>query len=368
MDLMDAGGSGPVFFAPNRVWRCYTGGALLDRFRGVRPERDGHEPEEWLASTVRAVNGVHSRGPDEGLACVATASGGQQLFIDLLKGEGARILGAPHVARHGTDLGVLCKYLDSAVRLPIQCHPDATIAQALYHSRHGKTECWFIVNTRRIGGEDPYLLVGFKPGVTAESFRQAAQAQDTALMTAMLHRIQCQPGEMYFIPGRMPHAIGPGVFMVETQEPSDWVVQPESRCADTCLTPDDMWGPLTPEQALAVFDYTPMDREETLRRIRPTPRVVSRGPGCEAFALIGAEHTQAFAVMSMSVHGACPLTIPRSFGVIVVVQGDGELRWPAGKRRVCAGDYFLLPFSLSQGDCEVTGSDLNLLICLPPVA
>ena len=23
---------GPLFFAPNRVWRCYTGGALLDEF------------------------------------------------------------------------------------------------------------------------------------------------------------------------------------------------------------------------------------------------------------------------------------------------------------------------------------------------
>jgi|GEM_PF-5917794 len=24
----------PIFFAPNRVWRCYRGGKLLDEFTG----------------------------------------------------------------------------------------------------------------------------------------------------------------------------------------------------------------------------------------------------------------------------------------------------------------------------------------------
>lgn len=35
--------------------------------------------------------------------------------------RGGAMLGASHVARHGVELGVLCKLLDSAMRLAIQC-------------------------------------------------------------------------------------------------------------------------------------------------------------------------------------------------------------------------------------------------------
>ena len=48
----------PLFFMPNRVWRCYSGGALLDKFVGNEKAEDGHFPEDWLASTTRAANGA----------------------------------------------------------------------------------------------------------------------------------------------------------------------------------------------------------------------------------------------------------------------------------------------------------------------
>lgn len=47
----------PVFFSQNRVWRLYTGGALLEQFEGNTNPGDSHFPEEWLASTVCANNG-----------------------------------------------------------------------------------------------------------------------------------------------------------------------------------------------------------------------------------------------------------------------------------------------------------------------
>ncbi len=247
----------PIFFGPNRVWRCYTGGLLLERFVGAEAPCDAHLPEDWLASTVRAINGEHSRGPDEGLARTVHADGSQgELLVELLERDPAAILGEAHAAKYGPDLGVLCKYLDSAVRLPIQCHPDVPIARELYDSEFGKTESWHILDTRTIDGEEPYLLMGFKPGVTKEAFAQAVEAQDVEAMVSMLHKLRPQRGETYFVPARLPHAIGPGVFMVETQEPSDWVIQPERFCADTRLSDADMWGPLTPEQGLGVFDYT----------------------------------------------------------------------------------------------------------------
>ena len=45
----------PVFFERNRVYRVYRGGKLFHDLFGDEP-RDGHYPEEWIASDVRALN------------------------------------------------------------------------------------------------------------------------------------------------------------------------------------------------------------------------------------------------------------------------------------------------------------------------
>ena len=60
-----------MLLAPNRVWRMYSGGAMIDRLKGVKDPRDSEYPEEWVGSTVQAVNpGSHSK-PGEGLAVVS---------------------------------------------------------------------------------------------------------------------------------------------------------------------------------------------------------------------------------------------------------------------------------------------------------
>ena len=45
----------PIFFEKNRVARVYTGGKLFSEFFGDDSE-DGFFPEEWVVSTVHALN------------------------------------------------------------------------------------------------------------------------------------------------------------------------------------------------------------------------------------------------------------------------------------------------------------------------
>ena len=60
----------PIFFDKNRVYRAYKGGKLLGSFVGEESE-DGNFPEEWIASTVNAINGtVHKK--KEGISCTIT--------------------------------------------------------------------------------------------------------------------------------------------------------------------------------------------------------------------------------------------------------------------------------------------------------
>ena len=358
----------PLLFAPNRVWRCYTGGRLLDRFVGNERRADGHFPEDWLASTVRALNGEHSQGPDEGLACLAEDDGsrGEQL-ARLLQTHGPDLLGDAYVERFGVNLAPLCKYLDSAVRLPIQCHPDVPIARKLYDSDYGKTECWHILDTRSINGEEPYLLMGFKPGVTRKAFREAVNSQDIVSMEAMLHKLAPRPGETYFVPPRIPHAIGPGAFMLEVQEPSDWVVQPECYCADTRLSDADMWGPLVPEQGFDVFDYTGMDEPGLVKRVRAEEKLLHAERGGKLWEIIGDATTDAFAVQRAAVDGALRVTLPRPFAIVVVTAGRGRMSWRDGSRDIRRGQYFLQPAGVQWIDYTAR-EPLSLVLCLPPHA
>ncbi len=356
----------PMFFAPNRVWRLYTGGLLLDRFIGNNQEADSHLPEEWLASTVLANNGEHSLHPNEGLARVLINGEEGPLLLDLLSHYGDQILGNKHFRKYGNNTAVLCKYLDSAIRLPIQCHPDAITAMELYNSPFGKTESWHIISTRKIGGDDPYILLGFKPGITAKEFSVAVGKQTIDKMIGMLHRINVEPGETYFVPARMPHAIGAGVFMLEVQEPSDWVIQPEQYCADIQLNYNDMWGPLSAEDGLKVFDYSGYTMKELMKKVGPSNRILTNTKNLKVTELIGPEHTSAFGLWKACVKGLTRIDLPVEFAIFIVEKGNGILKWSGNSKFVTRSNYFLKPASLRN--LEFTTNDsLELLICLPPI-
>ena len=93
----------PVFFDRNRVYRVYLGGKLFHDFLGDAPE-DGFYPEEWVASTVHAMNAV-SKGPFEGISMI---EGTDLPFTKLLEEHRKDCLGSRKT------LGVLVKYLAAA--------------------------------------------------------------------------------------------------------------------------------------------------------------------------------------------------------------------------------------------------------------
>jgi len=57
----------PFELLPNRVWRTYKGGAMLDQMQGKVGE-DTHFPEDWVGSATRAANMGRENLPDEGVA------------------------------------------------------------------------------------------------------------------------------------------------------------------------------------------------------------------------------------------------------------------------------------------------------------
>ena len=229
----------PIKMLPNRVWRIYLGGLLLDELRGDEGS-DGYFPEDWLASVVEANNPPRADAPErEGLSRVETENGVRYLK-DLIDADPQAYLGKAHIASHGAHFGVLTKFLDSAERLPIQVHPDKTAAKTLFRSDYGKTEAWYILGGREINGEAPYILLGFREDVTKQQLRELFDRQDIAGMAALMHKVPVQAGDVFLIEGGTPHAIGPGCFLLEIQEPTDYTIRtPRARsCPTSCVTWD----------------------------------------------------------------------------------------------------------------------------------
>ncbi|MDD3155007.1 MAG: hypothetical protein PHS41_09070, partial [Victivallaceae bacterium] len=324
-----------IFFRPNRVWRCYLGGKLLDEMHGKMPGSDTLYPEDWLGSTTRASNGEHQSSPDEGLAKLPDG----ELFTDLLARQGKQLLGEDK-----RDLGVLCKFLDSAVRLPIQCHPDKPFAKTFFHSDHGKTESWFILETRKIDGEEPYLLMGFNDRATPERFASAVARQDLPAILAMMNKVPVSRGDSFLIPGRFPHAIGPGVLMLEVQEPSDWVIQPEEKIGDVTLSHTDMWSILDEKTGLACFDYTAYTPETAAARCRLRPR----GDGfCKM--LVGPSDTDCFCVERLNLaERKFAVITPGSWRLSIVTEGNGIVKTSSGQVEVHRGEVFLIPHGIGE--------------------
>ena len=202
----------------NRVWRTYSGGALIDNWKKTSPEVDGSFPEEWIMSTITARG--KNRPENEGLTLIETNDGVFSLK-ELINSNLELHLGSDLAEKYGTT-GVLIKMLDSMERLTIQVHPDKKYAKNILNSEFGKTESWYVLNTREVYGEKPVVYMGFKKHVTKAIWKTHFDNQDIEGMLDCLHKIEVKPGDAFMIYGGVPHAIGAGCFLMEVQEPTDY--------------------------------------------------------------------------------------------------------------------------------------------------
>lgn len=341
----------PVFFERNRVWRVYTGGKLFSGFFGDAPE-DNLYPEEWVGSTVRAINGP-DRDPREGLSIVR---GTDIPFIDLLNAYPAEMLGSRK------ELGVLVKMLDSAIRLPVQCHPDKAYSRKYLNSDHGKAESWVILDTR----EDACIYFGFKNQISKADFERAVAESEhsSEAMPTLLNRIPVKKGDVFFIGANMIHAIGAGCFLLETQEPTDFTIQPEHWCGDLKLTEEQMYLGLQPDVALDCFKYD-VAGEEAIALGRREPKLISDDGHVRNEILITFDDTPCFAVRRVTLDAGsiagteCP-------AIYVVTEGGGKINFSGQSLPLNKGDYFFLPDCLKDSFSLESDGHMEVIVCIPP--
>jgi mannose-6-phosphate isomerase len=245
---------------------------------------------------------------------------------------------------------VLVKLLNTAQRLFVHFHPNNAFAQEHLGCKYGKSEGWIVTDCEGGAGK---VYLGFKRGVDLAAARDWVGAQNVPAMLAELNEITVRPGESYFVPGGIPHAIGPGVTVVELQEPTDFSVLMEWEGFG--IGPDDGHLGLGFELAMQALDTSAWDA----RRLAGLRGAVSREPGVHSIFPTAADGF--FRAQAVNVAGE--LSLDPEFSVLVVRDGEGELHTVTGAHRLSAGTVLLLPYAV--GPQRLVGT-LRALRCRTP--
>jgi mannose-6-phosphate isomerase len=337
---------------PTRVRRNYRGGLQLDRLEGRAQPQDSDRPESWIASSLQATNPDFPPEPGEGLTRVRLA-GGESTLKAQLETAPDFYLGAAHVQALGCQLGFLEKLLDSAMRLHVQVHPTSHFARTQMNAPYGKLEVYYILGIRE--GCEGYIRLGFQNAPSKSQWRRIIAEQDIAAMDACFAKIPVKKGDVWLVPGGLPHAIGEGVLTIEIMEPSDLVVRCEFERDGVVLPPNSRFMGRDLDFCLEVFDYRSQSPDQVQANYRLQPDLLVQRNGWQYSQLVSAAHTSCFELFrlqasqpgSLAAEGRCALVV-QTEGAGVLSLGSQEVLLESGDACFVAassGDWHYQPHS-----------------------
>lgn len=177
------------------------GGNRIAVFKNEKTERK-NVGESWELSAVPGNETVVSEGCNKGL-----------MLSEVCAKYSKDLLGEKCVSKYGDVFPLLIKIIDADKDLSVQVHPDDKLAQKR-HKCFGKTEMWYIVETRK----DAVISCGLKKELNADNLQQVV---DKGLLKNYIAAHNSEPGDCFFIPAGRVHSIGAGNLLVEIQQSSD---------------------------------------------------------------------------------------------------------------------------------------------------
>lgn len=159
--------------------------------------------EAWLVSDHAECQSIVSAGPHAG-----------RPLGELVREYGAALLGDTAGTTRDGRFPLLLKLIDTADLLSVQVHPDDAAALALGEQDGGKTEMWHVLEA----APDSRIYCGLLPGGDASAFRGA---MESGAVETLLRSHAAHPGDSYFVPAGMVHAIGKDILLAEIQQNSN---------------------------------------------------------------------------------------------------------------------------------------------------
>lgn len=225
-----------------------------------------------------------------------------------------------------SDFPLLIKLIDAADDLSVQVHPDDGYARA-HGAPCGKNEMWYIIDAKP-GAKIAY---GLSHGLSASDFGSYVESGNYA---EALNYISVKPGESYFIPAGMIHAIGRGILIAEIQQNCDItyrVYDYERRQRD------GTFRQLHIKDALNVVKS--YDRSDADRLAFEMSGGIKRYPGrlaeCRYFTTD---------IIDTSKNGPCEMYADeKSFHSLICIEGSGSIGFENNDFAFSKGDSYFIP-------------------------
>ena len=343
--------TGPLFFDRNRIYRVYRGGSLFSNFYTDKNENT-YYPEEWIASTVNAIGTPHDDIKNYGFSKIR---GTEITFKEILDSYPREMLG--DIA----GFNIFAKLFHSAERLPVQTHPDSLSAQKHFGSPAGKEEAWLFLSTE----EDAEIFYGFKDGVKKKDFIDAIDRSETDknIMPSLLNTIKVSKGDVYFVPGGIPHTIGKGCLVLEIQEATDYMVLSEHWCDSKHMEEPEMFQGLEKENAVECFNFNAPTGDAIIKRGKIIPEVIIDEKNIHAERLISNKQTKNFNMNYYDIKSGS-FKLDRGPSIIIPIDGEAIIRYSGFSEKIKKGQYFFLPFAAKDTEL-ITTDGIKIVECLP---
>lgn len=281
---------------------------------------------------------------------------GESLEVSVLPGLESRdseghtlteLLGRFGEAMRGTKVGetfpLLLKLIAADDMLSVQVHPDDAYAGANEGGKLGKTEAWVILSAE----PGAQIVYGIREGVTRQALAAACESGGEAVR-ACLNRVDVKPGDVYFIPAGMVHALGGGITLMEIQQSSDVTYR--------------------------FYDWDRVDAQGRGRELHvkkgldvtKTDLHLSACQGETALCEGGSRTTyireDAFTLERWRVSGGMKLgSTPEHFRLLCALSPCG-LAWDGGRLELAAGQCAFIPAQLVDATLE---GEADVLVCWP---
>lgn len=231
---------------------------------------------------------------------------------------------------------LLVKIIDAKEDLSIQVHPDDAYAKVNENGSLGKTECWYVLDSR----EGASLVVGHN----AKTKDELVNMVNDGRWTELLREIPVKKGDFIQIEPGTVHAIKGGLMILETQQNSDITY----RVYDYGRLTDGKPRQLHIKKSLDVITVPAKSVDESILEADSLPEN-------KLNLLVSCSY---YKVWKLNVTEKFEMRQEQKFMIMSVIEGKGTLNG----EEICKGDHFILPYG--YGDVNIQGN-VSLIASAP---
>ena len=227
----------------------------------------------------------------------------------------------------GDVFPLLVKIIDARQDLSIQVHPDDAYAKVHENGSLGKTECWYVLDSK----PGTTVIIGHNAGTREEMRQMVAEGK----WNQLLRQVPLRRGDFFQINPGCLHALKGGSLILETQQSSDVTY----RFYDYDRLENGKKRELHIEKSLDVTTV-PFVPDRTV------PETETVGDA-EITHLVTCPF---YSVYRAVLHGAAGLTFRAPFVNVSIIGGEGTLDGEPVKK----GDHMVL--TANYGPCRLEGN------------